>query len=186
MNVSDKLWNRRRSLFAAVATTTKDTYRWCDGENFSSTFFKLAALSLETVRGLEEIRKEKVLQVLRHSSWQVRFFFSCDETQRSFNNSICFLLRRIFIGLFSVLSIFFVCNMISIWHVLRWFNMCSSTNLSFLSVTDQGKVLKTINAASADDSSRVTSVVIEELDVLSKPEPIRNLKIIRTMQYGEF
>lgn len=64
--------------------------------------------------------------------------------------------------------------------------MCSSTNLSFLSVTDQGKVLKTINAASADDSSRVTSVVIEELDVLSKPEPIRNLKIIRTMQYGEF
>jgi hypothetical protein len=47
-------------------------------------------------------------------------------------------------------------------------------------------VLKTINAASADDSSKVSSVVIEELDVLAKPEPIRNLKIVRTMQYGEF
>jgi hypothetical protein len=46
-------------------------------------------------------------------------------------------------------------------------------------------VLKTINAASADDSSKVSSVVIEELDVLAKPEPIRNLKIVRTMQYGE-
>lgn len=51
---------------------------------------------------------------------------------------------------------------------------------------DHGKVLKTINAASADDSSKVSSVVIEELDVLAKPEPIRNLKIVRTMQYGEF
>lgn len=50
---------------------------------------------------------------------------------------------------------------------------------------DHGKVLKTINAASADDSSKVSSVVIEELDVLSKPEPIRTLKIVRTMQYGE-
>lgn len=55
----------------------------------------------------------------------------------------------------------------------------------FLSLTDHGKVLKTINAASADDSSKVASVVIEELDVLAKPEPIRNLKIVRTMQYGE-
>jgi hypothetical protein len=50
---------------------------------------------------------------------------------------------------------------------------------------DHGKVLKTINAASANDSSKVTSVVIEELDVLAKPEPIRNLRIVRTMQYGE-
>lgn len=50
---------------------------------------------------------------------------------------------------------------------------------------DHGKVLKTINAASADDSSKVSSVVIEELDVLSKPEPIRTLKIVRTTQYGE-
>lgn len=47
-------------------------------------------------------------------------------------------------------------------------------------------MLKTINAASADDSSKVSSVVIEELDVLAKPEPIRNLKIVRTMHYGEF
>lgn len=29
-------------------------------------------------------------------------------------------------------------------------------------------------------------MVIEELDFLAKPEPIRNLKIVRTMQYGEF
>lgn len=55
----------------------------------------------------------------------------------------------------------------------------------FCLFTDHGKVLKTINAASADDSSKVSSVVIEELDVLAKPEPIRNLKIVRTMQYGE-
>ena len=55
----------------------------------------------------------------------------------------------------------------------------------FFSSVDHGKVLKTINAASADDSSKVSSVVIEELDVLAKAEPIRNLKIVRTMQYGE-
>lgn len=58
--------------------------------------------------------------------------------------------------------------------------------INFSPFTDNGKVLKTINAASADDSSKVSSVVIEELDVLAKPEPIRNLKIVRTMQYGEF
>jgi len=58
--------------------------------------------------------------------------------------------------------------------------------LPFFFSADHGKVLKTINAASADDSSKVSSVVIEELDVLAKPEPIRNLKIVRTMQYGEF
>lgn len=65
-----------------------------------------------------------------------------------------------------------------------------SVTISFLFFhcvsADHGKVLKTINAASADDSSKVSSVVIEELDVLAKPEPIRNLKIVRTMQYGEF
>lgn len=32
----------------------------------------------------------------------------------------------------------------------------------------------------------MSSVVIEELDVLAKPEPIRNLKITRSIQYGEF
>lgn len=53
-------------------------------------------------------------------------------------------------------------------------------------ISDHGKVLKTINAASANDSSKVSSVVIEEIDVLSKPEPIRNLKIVRTMQYGKY
>lgn len=61
-----------------------------------------------------------------------------------------------------------------------------SYNFSFFFSADHGKVLKTINAASADDSSKVSSVVIEEIDVLAKPEAIRNLKIIRTQQYGEF
>lgn len=51
---------------------------------------------------------------------------------------------------------------------------------------DHGKIIKIVNAASADDSEKVNSVVIEELDVLSKSEPIRNLRVIRTMQYGEF
>lgn len=51
--------------------------------------------------------------------------------------------------------------------------------------TDHGTIIKTINAASADDSEKVSSVVIEELDVLPKSEPIRNLKIVRTMQYGK-
>lgn len=52
-------------------------------------------------------------------------------------------------------------------------------------IADHGKIIKTVNAASADDSEKVQSVVIEELDVLSRSEPIRNLKIVRTMQYGE-
>lgn len=71
-----------------------------------------------------------------------------------------------------------------------WLSFCFKfllfVTISFRLFADHGKVLKTINAASADDSSKVSSVVIEELDVLAKPEPIRNLKIVRTMQYGEF
>jgi hypothetical protein len=65
-------------------------------------------------------------------------------------------------------------------------SFCNDISLLLFLPADHGKVLKTINAASADDSSKVSSVVIEELDVLAKPEPIRNLKIVRTMQYGEF
>lgn len=42
-----------------------------------------------------------------------------------------------------------------------------------------------MNAESADSNKKVSSVVIEELDVLAKSEPIRNLEIVRTMQYGK-
>jgi len=42
-----------------------------------------------------------------------------------------------------------------------------------------------VNAESADSADKVTSVVIEEIDVLTKSEPIRNLEIVRTMQYGK-
>lgn len=43
-----------------------------------------------------------------------------------------------------------------------------------------------MNAESADSSKKVSSVVIEELDVLPTNEPIRNLEIIRTTQYGKY
>lgn len=59
-------------------------------------------------------------------------------------------------------------------------------NLFFLSFSDNGKIIKTVNAESADSNKKVTSVVIEEIEVLTKMEPIRNLEIIRTMQYGKY
>ncbi|XP_035777828.1 semaphorin-1A-like [Anopheles albimanus] len=49
--------------------------------------------------------------------------------------------------------------------------------------TDHGKILKTVNAESADSNKKVTSVVIEEIDALQTNEPIRTLEIVRTMQY---
>lgn len=51
--------------------------------------------------------------------------------------------------------------------------------------TDHGKIIKAVNADSADSSKKATSVVIEELDVLAKSEPIRNMEIVRTVQYGK-
>ncbi|KAL9927449.1 LOW QUALITY PROTEIN: semaphorin 1a [Glossina fuscipes fuscipes] len=51
--------------------------------------------------------------------------------------------------------------------------------------TDHGKIIKSVNAESADSDKKVTSVVIEEIDVLPKSEPIRNLEIVRTMQYDQ-
>lgn len=56
---------------------------------------------------------------------------------------------------------------------------------SFFLSADHGKIIKAVNAESADSSKKVSSVVIEELDVLPTNEPIRNLEIIRTTQYGE-
>ncbi|XP_055681503.1 semaphorin-1A [Lutzomyia longipalpis] len=51
--------------------------------------------------------------------------------------------------------------------------------------TDHGKIIKAVNADSADSSKKATSVVIEELDVLAKSEPIRNMEIVRTVQYDQ-
>ncbi|XP_055903183.1 semaphorin-1A isoform X3 [Eupeodes corollae] len=51
--------------------------------------------------------------------------------------------------------------------------------------TDHGKIIKSVNAESADSNKKVSSVVIEEIDVLTKSEPIRNLEIVRTMQYDQ-
>ncbi|CAD7000624.1 unnamed protein product [Ceratitis capitata] len=51
--------------------------------------------------------------------------------------------------------------------------------------TDHGKIIKSVNAESADSEAKVSSVVIEEIDVLPKSEPIRNLEIVRTMQYDQ-
>lgn len=51
--------------------------------------------------------------------------------------------------------------------------------------TDHGKVIKSVNAESADSSKKVVSVVIEELDVLAKNEPIRSMEIVRTQQYDQ-
>lgn len=45
---------------------------------------------------------------------------------------------------------------------------------------DNGKVIKAINAASADGHDTVSSVIVEELQVFSSNITIRNLKIVRT------
>lgn len=45
---------------------------------------------------------------------------------------------------------------------------------------DNGKVLKTVNAESADSVQRVSPVVIEELQVFPQNISVRNLKIVRT------
>lgn len=58
-------------------------------------------------------------------------------------------------------------------------------SFSLFLVSDHGKIIKAVNAESADSIKKVSSVVIEELDVLPTSEPIRNLEIIRTMQYGK-
>lgn len=49
--------------------------------------------------------------------------------------------------------------------------------------TDHGKIIKSVNAESADSSKKVSSVVIEEIDALPTSEPVRSLEIVRTMQY---
>lgn len=80
------------------------------------------------------------------------------------------------------------------YHAVLFLTFCykSDVNLSlicfsnFFSLADHGKIIKAVNAESADSSKKVSSVVIEELDVLPTNEPIRNLEIIRTTQYGKY
>ncbi|XP_024219372.1 semaphorin-1A [Halyomorpha halys] len=51
--------------------------------------------------------------------------------------------------------------------------------------TDNGKVLKTVNAESAHSIQRVTPVVIEELQVFPQNVSVRNLQIVRTDAHPE-
>lgn len=54
-----------------------------------------------------------------------------------------------------------------------------------IDISESGKIIKTVNAASADSNKKVNSVVIEEINIISNNETIRNLEIVRTMQFGE-
>lgn len=74
----------------------------------------------------------------------------------------------------------FAINLTWISHLFLFFL------LSVFFSADHGKIIKAVNAESADSNKKVNSVVIEELDVLPTNEPIRNLEIIRTTQYGEY
>lgn len=56
----------------------------------------------------------------------------------------------------------------------------------FSKYLESGKIIKTVNAASADSNKKVNSVVIEEINILSNNESIRNLEIVRTMQFGNY
>jgi hypothetical protein len=49
----------------------------------------------------------------------------------------------------------------------------------YVPFTDNGKVIKAVNAASADTTERVTPVVIEEIQVFPPQVAIRNLKVVR-------
>lgn len=52
--------------------------------------------------------------------------------------------------------------------------------MNLFHIPDNGKVIKAINAASADGHDAVTSVVVEELQVFPTNVTVRNLKIVRT------
>jgi hypothetical protein len=50
---------------------------------------------------------------------------------------------------------------------------------SYFPFTDNGKVIKAVNAGSADTTERVTPVVIEEIQVFPPQVAVRNLKVVR-------
>ena len=49
--------------------------------------------------------------------------------------------------------------------------------------TDKGKVIRAINTAAYDSVSRVTPVIIEEIQVFDSQAAITNLKVVRTGQH---
>lgn len=51
--------------------------------------------------------------------------------------------------------------------------------------TDNGKVMKAINADSADTIDRVSPVVIEDIQVFPPNVPVRNLKVVRDASLPE-
>jgi len=51
--------------------------------------------------------------------------------------------------------------------------------------TDNGKVIKAVNAASADSPNKVNTVVIEEIQVFPSNVAIRNLKVVRDKSVTE-
>lgn len=51
--------------------------------------------------------------------------------------------------------------------------------------TDNGKVMKAVNADSADTTERVTPVVIEDIQVFPPNVPVRNLKVVRHSSLSE-
>lgn len=53
-----------------------------------------------------------------------------------------------------------------------------------MSVVDNGKVIKAINANSADSVHGVNPVVIEELQVFGLKEPVRSLSVVRGIGPG--
>ena len=51
--------------------------------------------------------------------------------------------------------------------------------------TDNGMIIKAVNAESADSHERVTTVVIEEIQAFPPNVPVRGIKIIRASQAGD-
>ncbi|XP_058804180.1 semaphorin-1A isoform X2 [Phymastichus coffea] len=51
--------------------------------------------------------------------------------------------------------------------------------------TDNGKVIKAINAESADSKDKVSPVVIEEIQAFPQNVPVRGIKVVRASQAGD-
>lgn len=51
--------------------------------------------------------------------------------------------------------------------------------------TDNGKVIKAVNAESADSHQKVSPVVIEEIQAFPPTVPVRGIKVVRASQAGD-
>ncbi|KMQ96434.1 semaphorin-1a [Lasius niger] len=51
--------------------------------------------------------------------------------------------------------------------------------------TDNGKVIKAVNAESADSHQKVSPVVIEEIQAFPQTVPVRGIKVVRASQAGD-